>query len=216
MAEYTLVIGNKNYSSWSLRAWLMMKAAGVPFREILIPLEQENPTSRAIRKNEILRYSPSGLVPVLMADDTLVWESLAIGEYLADTFPEANLWPREPVMRAHARSISSEMHAGFTALRSQCAMNMKKCEIVEPSAETSLDITRIERLWADARAMVKGGDFLYGHFTIADAMYAPVISRFISYGIKVSDDSRRYIGTIMNYPAFLEWQESALQEKWVL
>jgi glutathione S-transferase len=207
MTDYTLVIGNKNLSSWSLRAWLMLKAAGVHFKEILIPLDQE------ASKKEILRYSPSGLVPALLRDGRpLCWDSLAIGEYLAETFPKAGLWPEEASARAHARSICAEMHSGFAALRSQCSMNMKKRETIAPSPEVTGDIRRIEQLWADARALAGNGDFLYGHFTIADAMYAPVVSRFITYGIRVGSESGRYRDAIRALPAFAQWNAAAQKE----
>ncbi len=209
MSGYTLVIANKNYSSWSLRAWLMMKATGADFKEILIPLRQEN------TKEQIALYSPSGLLPVLLVDNQPIWDSLAIGEYLAQQFPQARLWPKDSRVRAHARSISAEMHAGFQALRSKRSVNMKKRETLPPDADVKREVERVEYLWDEARAIADPGDFLYGSFTIADAMYAPVVSRFVTYGIDVSKESRRYMDTIWNMPTFKEWYEAALKESWV-
>jgi glutathione S-transferase len=208
LADYTLVIGNKNYSSWSLRAWLMMKATGTPFKEILIPLYQEN------SKQDILRYSPSGKVPVLIAEGMPVWDSMAIGEYLAETFPAAQLWPENKMIRAHARSICAEMHSGFAELRKECSMNMKKRDKATPSPEVAAQVARIERLWTEARRMAGQGDFLYGHFTIADAMYAPVVSRFVSYRLGSNPESRRYMDAVWAHPAFGEWLGAALLEPW--
>jgi glutathione S-transferase len=209
MINYTLVIGNKNYSSWSMRAWLMLKATGVDFKEILIPLRQEN------TRREIERHSPSGKVPVLLVDGFPIWDSLAIGEYLAQQLPQEKLWPADSLVQAHARSISAEMHSGFTALRTKRSMNMKKRETPAPDAEVTQEVARIEHIWAEARTMATPGDFLFGAFTIADAMYAPVVSRFVTYGIKVSKDSQRYMDAVWNMPAFGEWYKAALEETWV-
>ena len=212
MPSYTLVIANKNYSSWSMRAWLVLKATSAPFREVVIPLRQEN------SKNEILRYSPSGFLPVLLIDGfTPVHDSLAIAETLAERHPEAKLWPEAPPARAHARSISAEMHSGFMALRAQHPMNMKKREVKPPLEEVQAQIKRIEQIWREAQEHYgNGGDFLYGKFTIADAMYAPVVSRFLSYGISVSAESRRYMQAIEHLPPFQEWYQAALNEPWVI
>jgi len=211
MASYTLVIGNKNYSSWSLRAWLMLKATSADFKEILIRLHQEN------SKQEILRYSPSGSVPVLLIDDRPVWDTLAIGETLNELFPEAKLWPANALARAHARSISAEMHSGFQALRMKHAMDIRRRETVTPDADVQAIVDRIEQLWKDARDNFGRGkdNFLYGNFTIADAMYAPVVSRFATHGFNVSDASKDYMDVIQALPAFREWVEAALQEPWV-
>jgi glutathione S-transferase len=205
----TLVIGNKNYSSWSMRAWLALKATGADFTEILIPLRQVN------TKQDILRYSPSGLVPVLLADGRPIWDSLAIGEYLAQQFPAARLWPRDALLRAHARSASAEMHAGFTALRGKRPMNMKKRETLPDDADVTRDVARIEQIWDEARSLTGRGDFLYGDFTLADVMYAPVVSRFVTYGIAVGKENKAYMDRIWNLPAFQEWYEAALKEPWV-
>lgn len=210
MTDYTLVIGNKNYSSWSMRAWLILKATGAEFKEILIPLDQEN------SKRDILHYSPSGFVPVLLVDGTPIWDSLAIGEYLAQQFPKAHLWPKDPLVCAHARSVSAEMHSGFQGLRSKRSVDMKKRETRPADPAVDKDVARIEQIWADARAIAEPGDFLYGGFTIADAMYAPVVGRFITYGIAVGKDSKRYMETISGMPAYKEWYEAAVKEPWVL
>ncbi len=207
MASYSLVIGNKNFSSWSMRPWLAMKATGYPFEEIQIALRREN------SKAEILRYSPSGKVPVLLVDGVPVWDSLAISMTLAEHFPQARLWPQDATARAHCRSITAEMHSGFMALRTQHAMDMTKREVIPPSAEAQGDIDRITQLWADARKQFgQTGDFLFGHFTIADAMYAPVVSRFVTYGFTVGKDAQRYMDTIWNMPAFQEWYAGAVRE----
>ena len=176
-----LVIGNKNYSSWSFRPWLAMKVARIPFEETVIPLDTPDFKSR------ITALSGAGKVPVLIDGDTCVWESLAILEYLAEKFPEAGLWPQDAQARAHARAISAEMHAGFQPLRRQLPMNMRrpvKPQRLEADAET--DVQRIEAIWSHCRARFGqgGGPFLHGAFGAADAMYAPVVSRFHTYGVE--------------------------------
>ena len=175
-----LVIGNKNYSSWSFRPWLAMKVARIPFEETVIPLDTPDFKSR------ITALSGAGKVPVLIDGDTCVWESLAILEYLAEKFPEAGLWPQDAQARAHARAISAEMHAGFQPLRRQLPMNMRrpvKPQRLEADAET--DVQRIEAIWSHCRTRFGqgGGPFLHGAFGAADAMYAPVVSRFHTYGV---------------------------------
>jgi len=173
-----LVIGNKNYSSWSFRPWLAMKVARIAFAETVIPLDTPDFKSR------IADLSVAGKVPVLIDGDTRVWESLAILEYLAEKNPEAGLWPRDARARAHARAICSEMHAGFQPLRRQFPMNMRRpVKPHELAADAAADVRRIERLWGDCRARFgQNGPFLYGAFGAADAMYAPVVSRFHTYG----------------------------------
>jgi len=208
----TLVIGNKNYSSWSLRPWIAMKAAGIAFDEKVIPLYQ--PGSR----EQILRFSPAGKVPVLIDGDNAIWESLAILEYLAEKFPAAKLWPADVHARGVARSIAHEMHGGFQALRRNCPMNMWLPPKKRPQGEeVTAEVRRIETLWGEARARFgRGGPFLFGTFGAADAMYAPVVARLHNYGIEVGDGARAYMAAVMALPAWGEWREAALQEPWVM
>lgn len=208
-----LIIGNKNYSSWSMRPWIAMKVAGIAFEETLLPLYQ--PGSR----DAVLKYSPTGKVPVLIDGDMAIWESLAILDHLADRFPKAKLWPVDVAARAHARAIAAEMHAGFADLRNHCPMNMrrdrtKKRELT-PAVQANVD--RIDALWSDARARFGGGGpFLVGAFSNADAMYAPVVSRFASYAIPVSAASRSYMDAMMALPAWKEWESAGRVESWVM
>jgi glutathione S-transferase len=208
----TLIIGNKNYSSWSLRPWIAMRQAGIDFTEEVIPLYQ--PGSR----ERVLKYSPAGKVPVLFDGDMVIWESLAILEHLAERFPASGLWPREPAARAHARAISAEMHAGFAALRNHCPMNMRrppKARALTP--EVAEDVKRIEAIWADSRARFgRSGPFLLGAFCAGDAMYAPVVSRFSSYAIPVGAPARAYMQTMMGLPVWKEWAAAATVEPWVM
>jgi glutathione S-transferase len=207
-----LVIGNKNYSSWSFRPWLAMKVARIAFAETVIPLDTPDFKSR------IADLSVAGKVPVLIDGDTRVWESLAILEYLAERFPEAGLWPRDAHARAHARAICSEMHAGFQPLRRQFPMNMRRpVKGHELNVDAATDVRRIETLWGDCRARFgQGGPFLYGAFGAADAMYAPVVSRFHTYGVEVGAATRDYMRAIMALPAWDEWREAARREPWVI
>lgn len=200
-----LVIGNKNFSSWSLRVWLGMKVAGIPFEEISIRLRQ--PDTRA----QALQYSPAGKVPALLDEDGVVWDSLAIAEYLAERYPE--LWPAERNARALARSICAEMHGGFVVLRSQCGMDIQAQRTVEMTPELERDINRIMEIWSDCRQRFGGaGSFLFGQFTWADAFYAPVVARFMSYSIEVDDKTREYMNAILALPAFQDWIEAAKAE----
>ena len=217
MADFTLIIGNKNYSSWSLRGWLMAKAAGVSFDEIVIPLDRPE-TQTAIRK-----HSPSGRVPVLIDKGLQVWESLAIGEYLNELKPEALLWPDAVAARAHARSISSEMHAGFAELRNNMPMNIRSSfpgKGMTPGVRA--DIERITGLWRDTRkkfagaAAAKDDGFLFGTFGNADAMYAPVVTRLRTYGVKLESDSEAYCAAVMAHPAMKEWVDAAKNEPWLI
>jgi glutathione S-transferase len=207
-----LIVGNKNYSSWSLRPWIAMRAAGIPFDEEVIPLYL--PGSR----EKILAYSPAGKVPVLIDGGVHVWDSLAIMEYLAEKFPDKGLWPRDRRARALARSISAEMHSGFAALRQHCTMNLwlpPKPRSQPP--EVMADVSRIETIWREARAQFgKGGPFLFGAFGAADAMYAPVVGRFHNYGLPVSDDTRAYMDAVRASPAWIEWKEASMKEPWVI
>lgn len=208
----TLIIGNKNYSSWSLRPWIALKVKGLAFDETVIPLYL--PGSR----EEILKYSPAGKVPVLIDGDEHVWESLAILEHVAERFPETHLWPPDPRARSHARAVATEMHAGFAALRRACTMNMWLPPKPRPqSDEVKADVARIEALWGDCRARYgQGGPFLFGDFTAADAMYAPVVSRFHTYGIPVGATARAYMEAMMALPAWREWYDAAMKETWIM
>jgi len=208
----TLVIGNKNYSSWSLRPWIAMKVAGIPFEEIVIPLYE--PGSR----EEMLKYSPAGKVPILIDGDERVWESLAILEHLADRFPDAGLWPKDRRARSHARVVATEMHAGFQPLRRDCTMNLWLPVKPRPQSEEVLaNMRRIEELWRDCRARFgAGGPFLLGGFGAADAMYAPVVSRFHTYGLPVAADTRAYMDAVMALPAWREWYDAAMKETWIM
>ncbi|MGD2183678.1 glutathione S-transferase family protein [Lusitaniella coriacea] len=207
MAQLILVIGNKNYSSWSLRPWLAMKQAGLDFTEVRIPLDLPNSLQ------EIQRYSPTGKVPILVHDDLTIWESIAICEYIVDYFaPE--LLPRDRAARAIARSISAEMHAGFHNLRQGMPMDCRSRYPNEGiTLEVQADIERIKKLWQECRNQFGGkGKFLFGDFTIADAMFAPVISRFATYGVQLDPVGQDYAEAIWSLPAMQEWIDIASQE----
>jgi glutathione S-transferase len=207
-----LLIGNKNYSSWSMRPWIAMKAVGIPFDEEVISLDAEDFKAR------VRQVSGTGKVPALVDGGTHVWESLAILEYLAEKFPDRQLWPAEPAARAHARAIAAEMHAGFTPLRRHYPMNMRRpVRRRGPTPESAGNIARIEAMWTDCRKRFgAGGPFLFGAFGAADGMYAPVVSRFHTYAVEVGARSRTYMDAVMALPAWREWKEAALQEPWVL
>jgi len=207
-----LIIGNKNYSSWSFRPWIAMKVAGIPFEEEVISLDAPD------FKPRLKAVSGTGKVPTLIDGDIKVWESLAILEYLAEKFPAAKLWPADPAARAFARAISSEMHAGFQPLRKACPMNMWRPIIRrEMPADVKANVARIDAMWTESRARHgKGGAFLFGAFGAADAMYAPVVARFHTYGLDVSETSRAYMEAVMALPAWAEWKAAAVQEPWVL
>lgn len=208
MAELILIIGNKNYSSWSLRPWLLLKQAGIAFRETRIALY--TPASR----DEIGRYSPAGKVPVLRDGDTTVWDSLAICEHLAERFPQARLWPQEQQARALARSISAEMHAGFQALRHNMSMNCRRSLPGKGYGPGVRDeIERIQAMWTDCRERHRAaGDMLFGHFTVADAMYAPLALRFHTYGVALRGAAGEYMETVLALPAIQEWMAAARAE----
>jgi glutathione S-transferase len=201
-----LIVANKNYSSWSLRAWLALTQAGIAFDEVRISLG--TPDS----KEQLLGYSPGGKVPVLIDGNEKVWESIAICEYAAERWPEKRLWPADRAARARARSVSAEMHAGFTALRTAMPMN---CRSRYPgkgrNAAVDADITRIEALWADCLKRY-GGPFLFGAFSIADAMYAPIVSRFLTYDVKLAGALQQYARTILDLPAMKVWYAAGAAE----
>ena len=205
-----LIIGNKNYSSWSFRPWIAMKAAGIAFEERLISLNDPE------FKRAIAPVSQNGKVPALDDDGVHVWESLAILEYLAEKFPRAGLWPADARARAHARAVAAEMHGGFAALRGECPMNFwRPVTRRELSADALADVARIDAMWSECRVRY-GGPFLFGAFGAADAMYAPVVSRFYTYAVEVGERSRAYMDAVMALPAWREWKEVALKEPWIL
>src|SRR5215831_16445355 len=216
MADFTLVIGNKNYSSWSLRGWLLAKIAGIEFEEIVVPLDLPD-TQPTIRK-----HSPSGRVPVLLHRGVAIWESLAIAEYLNDLKPEVGLWPPSAVARAHARAISAEMHAGFVDLRTNMPMNIRASYPGKGmTPQVRADIERITGLWRDCRkrfstAFQNDAGFLFGAFGAADAMYAPVVTRFRTYGVKLDSDSEAYCNAVMNYAPMKAWIDDAKNEPWLI
>lgn len=206
-----LIIGNKNYSSWSLRPWLVLKQFAVPFEETVIPL------FRPESKDRILSYSPGGKVPVLRDGSVVVWESLAICEYLADRFPERNFWPQDPAARALARSLSAEMHAGFANVRSEMPMNVRRAPASLALSESArTEVARIQEIWRECRKGRSAGEFLFGAFTIADAMFAPVAYRFDRYGVAVDASSRAYMESLFSLPAMREWEDAARQEPWII
>ena len=207
-----LIIANKLYSSWSLRPWLVMRAFGIPFEEIIIPLRQADSRSR------VLEYSPSGKVPALVDGGQTIWESMAIIEYIAESYPDLPIWPKDKSARAHARSIANEMHGGFQSLRRACPMHAGvRFATPEITVPLRANIDRIEAIWAEARQRHgAGGPYLYGAFSAADAMYAPIAFRFDGYSIPVSAEARRYIDTILAHHDVAAWRAAALQETWTI
>ena len=210
--EFTLVVGNRNYSSWSLRGWLAARAAGVAFAEVLVRLSEPG------SKEQLLKHSPAGKVPVLKHGERTIWDSLAIIEYLAEIRPDAGLWPADPGARAHARAIAAEMHAGFQALRAQMPMNLRKSLPGKGRGrDVAEDIERICAIWADCRARYGAlGPFLFGPFTAADVMYTPVATRFRTYAVELDDLCQDYVDAVLARPDFREWHEAALEEPWVI
>jgi glutathione S-transferase len=208
-----LVIGNKNYSSWSMRPWIALRATNIAFEEVFIPLYTGDAD-----KEKILSFSRSGKVPVLVDGDVTVWDSLAIIEYAAERFPEARLWPQDCASRAHARSISAEMHSGFVALRNECGMNLhRSVRPVALSNDARDNIARVQQIWTECRQRYgKAGPFLFGAFSGADAMYAPVVHRFRTYAIEVAPEVKAYMETMMALPAFEEWTRAGLAETIVI
>jgi glutathione S-transferase len=204
-----LVIGNKNYSSWSMRPWLALRANDIAFDEIFIPLYTDEADKR-----RILDFSHSGKVPALIDGDVTIWDSLSIIEYVAERFPEARLWPEDRASRAHARSISAEMHSGFMALRSECGMNLHRpIRAIALSADARANVARIQEIWIECRERYgKLGPFLFGKFGAADAMFAPVVHRLRTYAIAVEPAAQAYMETMMALPAFQEWTRAGLAE----
>ncbi len=224
MAKFTLILGNKNYSSWSLRPWLALSQTGAAFDEIVIPLWLPG------AREEILSHSPAGKVPILRHGSALgnnvIWESLAICEYLAECLPDSGLWPEDPALRAVARAVSHEMHGGFMAVRRAMPMNCRASRPGKGMADgVADDIARITAIWRDCRDRFGsggdgggdgGGDFLFGGFTIADAMFAPMVSRFATYGVQTDPVSDRYRDAVLDLPAMRKWMEDARAEPWTV
>ncbi len=210
MPEATLVLANRNYSSWSFRGWLAVRQAGLPVEEVVIPLDQ--PTTAA----EIAKHSPSGLVPVLKEGERIVWDSLAILEDLAERFPEAGLWPEDPLARSHARAIVAEMHSGFRALRTNMPMNMRAAKPGLGRADgVADDIARITAIWGDCRRRFGGdGPYLLGAWCGADAAFAPVVSRFGTYAVDLDPVCRAYAAAVQGHDWYREWALAAAAEPW--
>jgi glutathione S-transferase len=206
-SSYKLVIANKNYSSWSMRPWVVMTAFGIPFEEIRIPLDQPD------TGNRIARYSSSGRLPVLITRETSIWDSLAICEYLAEQFPEKNMWPQDMVARALARSLCAEMHSGFPGLRSAMTMNIRaRLPGRGRTPEAQGDIGRICEVWESCLANFGHYDFLFGDFSIADAYFAPVATRFVTYDVFLAPALQAYVDRLMAHPAVAQWVRGANAE----
>lgn len=210
--QLTLVIANKTYSSWSFRPWILMRHFGAPFDEIVVPLAQEN--SRA----ELLRYSPTGKCPCLLDGEIIVWDSLAIIEYIAESFPDHAIWPRPRAARAQARSLAAEMHSGFMGLRSHLPMNMRReVRKYALTPEATADAARLDQAFAQARVgFGENGPFLFGEFSAADAMFAPMINRLHVYDVAVTPQTRAYMDAMMALPAWRDWSVGAAAEDWTI
>lgn len=214
MAKPLLIVGNRNYSSWSLRAHMALAMAGIPFEEKMLRMFVPSfaPT--------LAKYKVAGKVPVLVHNGAALWDTLAIIEYVAETWPAKHIWPRNKKARALARSISAEMHSSFQALRNACPMNLRRPEKLPPggiSEAVARDVARIEAIWAQCRkAHGKGGPFLFGKFTAADAMFAPVAARINTFAIPVSQASRAYVDAILATKAFRQWKEESASEPWII
>jgi glutathione S-transferase len=208
MSELTLVVGSKNYSSWSLRPYLALAQTGQPFREVVIALDEPDTAAK------IAQHSPSGRVPLLHHGTLAIWDSLAICEYLAETFPQARLWPEDKQARAIARSVVAEMHSSFSNLRQNMTMDIRSRKPGKGRAPgVAEDIARIQAIWSDCRSRFgQGGSFLFGHFTIADAFYAPVVTRFVTYEVELDAVGRAYRDAVLELPALKKWTEAALKE----
>jgi glutathione S-transferase len=212
MPTLKLAVANKNYSSWSLRAWLVLERTRAPFDELVIPLRQ--PDTEA----EIAKRSPSGRLPVLLDGSVRVWDSLAIAEYLAERFPSSRLWPTDPAARATARSVCAELHAGFMALRQTLPMNIRRRRpggFEAPSV--AADIARITKLWLDLRRdFGTGGPYLFREWGIADAFYTPIAARFRTYGVPLPPVAAEYRDALLTWPAFRRWEQAAEREPWTI
>lgn len=207
----TLVIANKCYSSWSLRPWLLLKQLGVAFDEITIPLDLPD------TKEKVLKHSPAGKVPILIDGDVTVWESVAIMEYVGDALRQP-VWPQDSAARAMARSVAAEMHAGFQGLRNTCPMNLgKKFARKDRGEAVARDVARFSEIVRQARERFgAGGPFLFGQFSAADAMFAPLVTRLDTYSIELDATTQSYVDTILTLPAFQEWRAAALKESWIV
>lgn len=210
MADFHIYVGYRTVSSWSMRGWLPMKKAGVPFEETLIRYRTVEGKAR------LNQLSPTGKVPFLVhsrdGGTVRVWDSLAIGEYLAETFPERHLWPEDAVARAHARSISAEMHSGFRPLREHLSMALLERLPNPNNPQANDEVARIEKMWRECRetwGKAGGGPFLFGHWTVADAMYAPVVTRFRTYGVKLGATGAAYMEAVLADPDFRAWEDQA-------
>ena len=211
MEDLTLVIGNRNYSSWSLRAWLALAKSGVAFDTVLLPLD----TDEFYRR--IGEYSPTGCVPVLWHDGQCVWDSLAIGEYVNEHFADGRLWPQDAASRALGRCMAAEMHSGFSALRSAMPMNIRAKRLVPMTDTLQRAIERVWTLWGDARsAHADAGPWLLGDYSLADAMFAPVVFRFATYGVQAPDDLRDYCDHVLGDPDLEPWLALAAEEDWIV
>ncbi len=210
-----LIIGNKAYSSWSLRGWLATKQSGLGFEEITVPLYDESWDER--KREEDLAPS-SGKVPILWDGDAVIWDSLAIVDYLADKVGRDRFWPKDDVARGMARSMSAEMHSGFLSLRRECPMNTRKVfDGVTISEGSRNDAVRILQLWAEARSRFgKEGPYLFGTFSAADIMFAPIVTRFVTYGFTLPGFAQSYADTMMSHAWMTEWYEGATQEEWTI
>jgi glutathione S-transferase len=208
MEDLTLVIGNKNYSSWSMRPWVLLRQLEIPFGEIRLRFDSDEWDAG------IGRWSPSGLVPVLWRGRVAVWDSLAIMETVAEWYPDRGVWPADPVARAFARSACAEIHAGFRDLRAKMPMNIRSSHPGKGmTPEVRVNVDRIERLWREARARFGGGgDFLFGRFSAADAMFAPVVMRFATYAVELRPEAARYCAAVRAAPGVRAWVEGALDE----
>ncbi len=202
-----LVIGNKNYSTWSLRPWLLLTAFAVPFDEI-----QESLAAEGIRER-FLKYSAAAKVPVLIDGDLTVWDSLAICEYISEQYLDGHGWPTDPALRAEARSVTAEMHSSFSALRNEMPMNCRAIRKIKPSTDALKDIDRIDTIWTECRQKYAHlGPWLFGEFSIADCFYAPVVLRFKTYGTKLSSLAQKYASTLVQHEKMVEWVDAAKRE----
>ena len=203
----TLIIGNKNYSSWSMRPWLALAGFNIPFQEVRVLLDQ------ADTANKIASYSASGRVPVLIAGEMTIWDSLAICEYLAEQFPEKHLWPQDVAARAMARSVVAEMHSGFAGLRNAMSMNIRASFPGRGrTAAAQADIGRVSEIWEECLSRFGHHEFLFGHFSLADAFYAPIVMRFRTYGVTLAPALNAYCERMLAHPAVARWVTEALAE----
>jgi glutathione S-transferase len=211
-----LYIGNKNYSSWSMRPWVLLTQAGIAFDEVMLRFDAFTPDSQF--KTALKPLSPTGKVPVLVDGDLVVWDTLAIAEYLAEKFPAKHLWPQDMAQRARARSLCAEMHSGFTSLRSACPLNIEAdltstgALIWRDKPEVRADVARLVAMWRDCLTQ-HGGPMLFGNFSIADAYFAPICSRLVSYALPLPDDIAAYVQRVMALPSVAAWVEQARAEQ---